>query len=526
MADPLYVAPQQEKGPDNPSSDYCAMRDYWEMVRTINGGAAAMRKAGEKYLPQFPEESQKDYQHRLASAPFTNIYSDVSRNLASKPFSQELHLKEGSDQALIDLCEDIDTQGNNLHVFASTIFRSGLDKGIDWIFVDYTKAPPAGERPRTVAEEKSARLRPYWIHVPAERMLAAYSDMIDGKEQFIHCRIKEDSTDRVDWEETCVERVRVLNRQKLPDGSYGPATFQIYQAEKQSDGKIVWNSIEGPSLITIGVIPVIPFLAGRRIDASWQVTPPLRDVAHLQIEVFQQEANLKSVKELTCFPMLVGSGVAGTDDKGKAIRVPVGPRGVLFAPQAGDGKFGDWKFIEPSSASINALMKHLEDTQKNMRDLGMQPLTQANLTVITTANVSLKAHSLLQALALSLKDALEQAFVFTCQWLKNANNPEVDIYTDFGVDMEAGTELQELNKAQAQGILSKRTVQEEFRRRGVLSDNFDPDEEEARLATEEQGLQPEVAIDPVTGEQVLPSTRPKVVTVPPQPGAGAAPTVN
>lgn len=512
----------QDKGPDNPSSDYCAMRSYWDMVSTINGGAEAMRAAGVKYLPKFPEESQADYDHRKASAPFTNIYSDISRNLASKPFAKELQLKEGSAQQLVDLCEDIDTQGNNLHVFASSTFRSGLDKAIDWIFVDYTKAPPAyGGRPRTKAEEATLGLRPYWVHVPAEQMLAAYSDMIDGKEQFIHARIKEDTTERQGFEEVCVERVRVLDRVQLADGSYAPATFQIFKAEKGTDGKVTWVSEEGPTPISIGVIPIVPFLAGKREGASWRVTPPLRDIAHLQIDEFQQEANLKSVKELTCFPMLVGSGVNGVDEKGQAIRVPVGPRGVLFAPMGGDGKFGDWKFIEPSAESIKTLMQHLDDTQKNMRDLGMQPLTTANLTVITTANVSLKAHSLLQALALSLKDALEQAFVFTCKWLGDVPVPEVDIYTDFGVDMEAGTELDALLKSQAQGVLSKRTVQEEFKRRGVLSDNFDPEEEEQQLAEEEQGLSAEVAIDPVTGEVIEPSTRPKVISAPP-----AAPQAN
>jgi hypothetical protein len=151
-------------------------------------------------------------------------------------------------------------------------------------------------------------------------------------------------------------------------------------------------------------------------------------------------------------------------------------------------------------------MQHLDATQKNMRDLGMQPLTIANLTVITTANVSVKAHSAVQAWALGLKDAFEQAFRFTVAWLKDGSKePEVEIFTDFGVDMEAGTELDALLKFQQQGILSKKTVQQEFQRRGVLSDNFDVGEEEKQLAGEELGLEAEEAIDPVNGEPVRPA---------------------
>jgi hypothetical protein len=47
-------------------------------------------------------------------------------------------------------------------------------------------------------------------------------------------------------------------------------------------------------------------------------------------------------------------------------------------------------------------------------------------------------------------------------------------------------------------------VQDEFKRRGMLSDDFDPDAEEQLLAEQQQGqlLQPEVHIDPVTGNPV------------------------
>lgn len=506
-----------EKGPDNPSSDYMAMKDYWAMIEAINGGADAMRRAAELHLPKFENESNDDYKYRRRTAPFTNIYADISRNLASKPFSRELTLKTGSAQSLIDLCEDIDGQGNSFHVFGSTIFQYGLDKAIDWILIDYTKAPVSADRPRSVAEEKIAGYRPYWVHISAERMLAVYSDVIDGLETFIHARIQEDVVERVGFDEITKNRVRVLNREKQQDGSYAPATYQLF--EKQIDissPRAIWVSIEGPLPITIGVIPLVPFMTGKRIGTTWMIRPPLRDIAYMQVEEFQQESNLKSVMELTCYPMLAGNGVNGVvpgeEGRGAPLHVPVGPRAVLFAPPASDGKHGEWKFIEPSAESIKALMAHLDTTQKNMRDLGMQPLTTANLTVITTANVSVKAHSAVQAWAIALKDAFEQAFKFTSLWLNdNSAEPEVEIFTDFGVDFEASTELESLVKSQAQGILSKRTIQEEFKRRGVLSDNFDVEEEAKRLKVDGIGAIPVQAIDPITGERVQPANRPLMV---------------
>jgi hypothetical protein len=123
------------------------------MVDAINGGAETIRSAGELYLPKMTNESVDDYKIRRRAAPFTNIYQDVSRNLASKPFAREAKLDEGAPQPFIDLCEDIDAHGNNFHVFASATFLHGLDKGVDWILVDYTNAPLPGEgKVRSVAE--------------------------------------------------------------------------------------------------------------------------------------------------------------------------------------------------------------------------------------------------------------------------------------------------------------------------------------------------------------------------------------
>src|SRR5262249_29953238 len=141
------------------------------------------------------------------------------------------------------------------------------------------------------------------------------------------------------------------------------------------------------------------------------------------------------------------------------------------------------------------LAADLEKLRTEMRDLGMQPLATANLTVVTTANVAMRAHSAVQAWALLLKDALEQAWKITCMWLGQNLEPEVNVHTDFGVDIQADSELQALLAAEAANVISKRTLQDELKRRGVLSDDFDPDVEEELLAEQQQGLKPEQTIN-------------------------------
>jgi hypothetical protein len=319
-------------GPDSTSSDYDAMSPYWTKVQTVLDGADAVR-ANLDMLPRFPAESQEDYDYRRSNAKFTNIFRDIVENLAAKPFAKQLSLTDEQASARItELCEDIDGRGNHLHVFASNTFFRGISKAIDWILIDHTKVPAGA----TVAEEKRLGARPYWVHIPAERLVAIYSDTVGGVEIITHARVLEPTVERDGWGEKEVERVRVFNRETVldPDGrviSYAPATFTLYEKVEQRTGrrtKTVWEIVEEGAL-SIEIIPLVPFMTGRREEGSWRINPPLRDAVDLQIEHYQQETDLKMARQLACYPTLTGNGVdppVGSD--GKPIKVPRGPNVV------------------------------------------------------------------------------------------------------------------------------------------------------------------------------------------------------
>lgn len=508
--------------PATPSSDYAAMRPFWGMVRDILGGAPAMRANCAAYMPKLAEEGDDDHKSRVALAPFTNIYGDISANLASKPFAKDVTLSEGADAKIAGvlgqdgsrsggLAENIDAQGNNLHVFASNVFKEGVDKGLSWILVDFTRAAlPQDGRALSQAEEAAQGLRPYWVHIPPEAVIAAYSVAVRGVDTLFHIRVMEHEKVRDGFGEKDVKRVRVMDRPILttgPDGaprSLGPATWTLFEEKKQAGKEPEWEQVDA-GLYSIGIIPMVPVFIGQRLGESFQVIPPLRDLAFMQVEEYQQEGNLKNISMLTAFPMLAGNGVKPPVDKeGAPIVVPVGPRRVLFAPPNGDGAHGEWRFIEPSAESLKFLEDRLNTFRDQMRDLGMQPLARANLTVITSNNLSRKASSQVQKWAILFEDALDRALSITSLWLGVGDTTSAQVYKDFAVEAEEGKELDALLKAESQAVISKQTVAEEFKRRGVLSDAYDHEREQVRLADQQAGLSPEQNIDPVTGE-VLPS---------------------
>ena len=486
--------------PETVSTDYEAMQPYWQTVTAILGGAEAMRAEGEAFLPRFPNETADDYEYRRKNARFTNIYADVVTSLARKPFGEEVALADGAPDRIATLAEDIDGRGNSLHVFAAETFFDGVNDAVSWVLVDYTRAAARADGlALSLADERVQGLRPYWVRIPADRMLAVYSDVVKGAEVITHARIREDVVMRDGFDEVAVERVRMFDRAPvyamLEDGTvtdtvidYGPATFTIYERRVEAVGRRTrsgWDIVD-QGAVTLGVIPLVPFVTGKRVGGGWRFYPPLQGVADLQIEHYQQETALKSITELTAFPMLAGNGVQPDVQAGKVVAVPVGPRSVLYAPPNGEnGNHGEWTFIEPSAESLRFLAEQVKATEAQMRELGRQPLSvSSGITVVAAAFASQKATSVLQAWALGLKDCLEQCLALTADWLNLGVEPEISWNLDdldLTDDDKGPTSIMEARK---NGDLSRETVWAEFRRRGVLSADFDPDEEKDRLEAE------------------------------------------
>lgn len=513
---------QDEFGqPNVQSSSYRSMRSYWDLIDAILGGVEAMRAAGERYLPRFQEENRQSkdsqgrsydpYDLRRRKAPFTNIYEDISISLASKPFAKRCTLDDSTPENYKKIAENIDGMGNNLHVFAQDVYRVALDYAITWILVEFVKATPAADgKPLSIAQEQEQGLRPYFVHVHSTRMLAVYSDYLDGVEIFTECRIHEPIIVVNNFVEYAVDQVRVLFRPVLtrdPQGkalTYGGAEFILYRSiVDQQTSQSTWQIVDaGP--LSIGVIPIVPFITGTRRLGTWTIEPALRGIAWMQVDEFQQESNLQNVMDLTCFPMLAGQGVTPP----KEGSIVVGPRTVLYAPMSGSGQAGRWEVIEPAGTSIGAVTKRLEDTRNEMRDLGKQPLTMQNLTVITTGQVAVKANSVSQKWAIMFKDTMEQAFKFMAMWLGDkTTSPKVNVFTDFGVVLDDGKGFDAALNMNKAGILSNENTLKVGVRYGYLPDDFDYKENDKQLAEQAANAPPVGGmIDPATGLPVDPVT--------------------
>lgn len=463
------------------SKDIASMVPYWDTTDAIVEGYNAIVSQGETYLPKFGNENPDDYKVRLSLTKFTNVYRDIVESLAAKPFEEEITLPDGTKkddtappEAIVSFVEDVDGNGNNLTAFASATFFNGINSAIDWIFVDYPTVDR--EQVRTVADEKAAGVRPFWMHVLGRNVLEVQTKLLKGKQAISYIRIYEPGV-------TGPDHVRIFKR----DDS-DVVTWELWvKTDKPHNGKSQFI-LENSGTLSIKIIPMVPFWTGRRDGQTWKFYPAMRDAADLQIQLYQDESALKFIKTMAGYPMLAANGMRPElEADGKTPKkLAIGPMKVLWGIPNGNGQAGEWTFIEPSATSMEFLQKSIDKTKEDLRELGRQPLTanSGNLTVITTAVAAGKAISAVSAWALALKNALENALNITAQWMKIKYDAQVNVFTEFDNFTDGAADLTALADARKNGDLSQETYWEELRRRKVLSPEFDAEKELERLLKE------------------------------------------
>lgn len=484
------------------------MLPYWDLTDDLIAGYETVKAGGKKYLPMFSGEDQHDYDGRLEQTEMTNVYADVIESLSGKPFEEEIQVvKSKKDDGteiplpteLEAFIEDVDGAGNNLTAFAATTFFNGINSAIDWIYVDYPDVKPG--QFTNLAQQKAAGIRPFWSHVLGRNVLEAQSVVIGGKETLIYMRILEPGRPN---------HIRVFERL-----INGVVIWGLFEEKVSTDGVKKTFIMVGNGNISIGVIPLTPFITGRRDGRTWFFYPVMRAAADCQVQLYQQESGLKFAKVMTAYPMLAANGIV--PEKEADGRTPkklrVGPNRVLYSSPGGNGQVGNWEYVSPAAECLKFLKDDVKETMDQLRELGRQPLTaqSGNLTVITTAFAAGKTNTAVAAWGLRLADALENALVMTCAWLNIGKEfePEVEIfdeYDDFATDQAADqTALQNMR---TNGDLSYKNYIREQKRRNVLRPDFDADENMQELLDETPSDVNAETVDPNAPPQKKPPTTP------------------
>jgi len=453
-----------------PSDAYLEMLPRWEMIDTVIGGTRTMREAGKAYLPQHMYEGEDAYKERLSRATLKNYTGRTLETLVSKAFRDSPRLNPDVPQQIAALAEDIDLEGNALHVFLRGWFQMAVRRAFAYCLVDFSRTQPAPGQVRTLADDTAEGVRPFWRLVDPADMIYLRMERVGGHTLVAEARMREYEEVPDGWGTRCVQRIRVLT----------PGRFDLYElARQRRGGRPTWVLTDGGPM-GLPYVPMVPFYVAK--DGPAEGKPPLEDLAYLNVEHFQSSADQRSILTVARFPILAASGVQTADPNGDPL--VIGPKKWLAVadPQ------GRIYYVEHAGHAISAGRTDLEDLEDQMASYGSEFLRKRPGAPSATGRAldSMEAISPLMAWGLSFKDSIELALKYTADWLKLPGGGTVAYQIKPDVSVGESKELDTLNIARAGRDLSREAYLTELKRRDILAEEFDPEEDLKVLEKEPQ----------------------------------------
>lgn len=430
------------------------MIQNWPIIKTLLGGTSAIRKEGKAYLPQWPNESDESYKARLSTATLYPAFKRTVEVLASKPFSKSLTLSDNVPQRMLDWFDDVDLQGRNLQSFISGVFANCISYGISGVLVDYPKAKGIS----TVAQEKSAGVRPYFVHYPPGTVLGWRTERVNGADRLIQLRLKECMlSNDGEYGEKEVEQVRVLT----------PGAWQLWQEDEKTDNWVLVD--EGAT--TLKEIPFVAFYGNRTGFLTGE--PPLLELAYQNVEHYQSSSDQQTILHVARVPILT---IVGANDDTK---ITIGSSSAVTLPVG-----AAMSYVEHSGAAIGAGRQALLDLEERMRQTGAELLVlqpgQITATQVHSENEANKCA--LQRITENFEDALDQCLQFMADWVGEAEGGNVGLFKDFSAASLSDASAQLLLQANNAGKISNQTLILEYKRRGILTPDLDWDDEQERIS--------------------------------------------
>jgi len=454
----------KENSPATTSMAYDHMLPSWAKIQTVLDGTDALRKAGSLYLPQHKYESNEAYGERLAKSVLINMTKLTLQSWVGRPFSIPIKLVDVPPQ-IQELLTDVDMLGSDLQMFARNWFGDGVAKAFSHVYVDFPRTDLTPER--TLATDREERIRPYWVHWRPEQLFFASSEMDRGQEVLTEVRVMENLVVREGFAEKCVQQIRrvTLDGQRV----------ELYQLQRiRNSKKEAWVLVDSYTF-SLPTIPLVTFYSDR--EAFMQGTPPLEDLADLNLSHWQGYSDQQACLTVARFPILALSG--GSDTEGA---LKIGPNRWLYSPDPA-AKF---YYVEHSGNAIEAGRKDLLDKEARMSEYGAEFLKKRPSATTATARTldSSEATSPLQDMAMRFATAMNQALALTAQWMALPSGGTAQLRTDFGPEDSSPAELTTLQATRKDRDISRVTYLKEIQRRGLLPDDFNQ-EADAKLLEEE-----------------------------------------
>lgn len=437
------------------------MLDASAPSRDLIRGGDWMRSLGHKYLPQFPQETDDDYEARVKSTWLFDGVGKTVEDLAGKVFETPVLLSEtGTD---LDVwAYNVDLQGRDLSTFARECFDAAQVSGISFIMVD---APPRGaDVTRLQAQQQN--LRPYFVGLKIEDVIGYRAEIIDNTPLLTQIRIMESTTENTNDEfaPDIIEQIRVLTLPIEEGRVVGAVNVRLYR-KNDAQEFILYDAYE----TQMPRIYVTALDLGR--DGFMKAKPCHSRLAEINLAHWRSQSDQANIMHHARAPMKYFHGYSRED-----LESFTEGAGYAFYSSNENAKIG---VVEHSGAAIDAGRTELKDMEFQMQAMGLQLIVSRTGSSTATGDMidESKINSRLGMWADNLKDTLELAFSYMADLAGISTDINLIINKDYSASALSHLDMETLNKMFLAEVISKQTYINEAKRRNVLSEEINPEDE-------------------------------------------------
>ena len=450
---------------------YNEMKQKWHLLDDLMGGTQTMRDAGTTWMFKHPRESQTSYDSRIKNSFLFEAYKEAVNDIVAKPFSKDIVIKGELPDRLLDIADNIDLRGSTLTQFARKMFQEGVHRGLVHVLVDF----PQTNGQLNLAEERGLGIRPFFVLIPASNMLGWQTAVTaNGKIVVTQIRFREWREESVGQYATqMVEYIRVINI----------GFWELWR--KASDNKSSKDEFVrvDSGLYTFNGIPLTTTYLNR--SAFMKADPSLEGLAWQNLAHWNSDSDRRNVLKFASVGLLFISGIS---DEEKEQEIIIGPNQTIKTNSADS----DAKYVEYTGNALDGGRQLVLDIEARMKAMGLKPFLQKESGTQTATEKAIdtaQSNSQIQAWIRAVESGVENSFSHAHQWLDLEEDPNfgLDIFNDFGIAMDTA-ELEQLLKARMSGQISHATYLEEIKRRALLKDDLDIEDEVAAVELEMEAI--------------------------------------
>ena len=429
------------------------MQPYWGRMQAVTNGTDFIRYYAPTYLPQEPREPKDAYETRVQRSVLSPYTVRLIDNAAGLILRRPVIIE--GDDFWKTWSENVDGLGSSLNEYARRALVSALCYGHSGILVDFPPDPGV----TTLFEERQLGRRPYFNHIDAYQIWGWRQESPIPNSPLNQIRLHEFATvPEGKFGQTRVERMRVIY----------PEKYEVYQRNGEVYGDTSPVGTQEIGLIETGElpfnqIPFVPIYTNR--TGMLTSSPPLIDIANLNITHYQRQADLIHALHIAAMPILV---MEGWDDAEDSTAVGVN-YGMITTP--GNKVY----YVNADAGAFNAQQEEIKELEMQMSTLGISKLLGQKY-VAESADAKridqAQANSVLSIIAMELESSIQQAYYFAARYL-GIEPPKITIERDFDFYKLLGQDVSVIGQLRAEGALSNETYLDILKSGEIIPDKVD-----------------------------------------------------